>query len=381
MVSSRRLALGTALLAAILAVAWLGAAAAGATPPVSAPVYVVESEIDDTTLAARAAGQRHAIASITKLMTALVVRDRAALDEVVVVPAAAARIGESSARLRPGERLTVRDLLVATLVPSANDAALALALHVGQGSERRFVALMNAKARALGLRGTRFANAHGLDQPGHFSTARDVVELLRVALRDPFLRTWAGRERAEIAGGRRLETTDDLLGRLPALVGAKTGQTDDAGWSQVASARAGGVTVYAAVLGGATREARNADLERLLRWGLARYRPARVVDAERVYARADPGWGLPAVGLVPLGSVTRPASVARPLVERAVVPQVLRLPVRRGDRLGEVRVYDGDRLVASAPLVADRSVDDPGLLAKARFTLRRTAHHLTGLVS
>lgn len=77
----------------------------------------------------------------------------------------------------------------------------------------------------------------------------------------------------------------------------------------------------------------------------------------------------------------RPAAVRRPLVERVVVPQVLALPVRRGQPLGEVRVYDGDRLVARAPLVADRDVADPGFGAKAGFIARRTVHHLTGLVS
>jgi D-alanyl-D-alanine carboxypeptidase (penicillin-binding protein 5/6) len=366
------------LVAAAIAVT---AAAAAAAPPVGAPVYLVESAVDGTTLAARSDRRRHAIASITKLMTAVVVREHASLDDVVVVPAAATRIGESSARLRPGERLTVRDLLVATLVPSANDAAMALALHVGRGSERRFVALMNAKARALGLRDTHFANPHGLDQAGHYSTARDVTALLRAALRDRFVRDWSTRTHATIAGNRRLETTDDLLGRLPALVGAKTGQTDDAGWSQVAGATRGGVTVWAAVLGAASREARNDDLERLLRWGLAQYRPLLVVDPARVYAAAEPGWGLEPVGLVATRRIVRPGSVRRPLVERVVAPQVLRLPVRRGDRLGEVSVYDGSRLVARAPLVADRDVDDPGTLGKAGFVARRTAHHLAGLVS
>jgi D-alanyl-D-alanine carboxypeptidase (penicillin-binding protein 5/6) len=233
----------------------------------------------------------------------------------------------------------------------------------------------------LGLDGTRFANPHGLDEPGHYSTARDVVSLLRASLRDPFVAEWSRRRHATIAGGRRLETTDDLLARVPAIVGAKTGQTSDAGWSQVAAAAAGGVTVYAAVLGASTREARNEDLAGLLRWGLDQYRPLRVVDATRTYATSDPGWGLPPVGLVAARSIVAPGSVRRPLVERVVVPQVLRLPVSRGDRLGEVSVYDGDRLVARAPLLADRDVADPGLPGKAGFVARRTAHHLAGLVS
>lgn len=368
------------LIAAALAAALAGAAGATAPPNLSAEAYVVESAVDGTTLAARAADERRRIASITKLMTVLVTLERARLDDLVVVPAAATRIGESSVGLRPGERLTVRDLAIAALVASANDAATALALHVA-GTEERFVALMNRRARALGMGATRFANPHGLDEPGQSSSARDTVTLLRAALRTPFVRTWAGRRTAVLSDGRRLETTNDLLARLPALVAGKTGHTDDAGWSEVAVARASGATVYASVLGAPSRAARNDDLERLVRWSLARYRPSRVVDPARVYATAAAGWGLPDVGLVAARAVVRPASVDRPLVERVVAPSVISLPVTAGAVLGEVRVFDGRRLVAKAPLVADRSIAEPGLLGKAGFVLRRSLHHLGGLVT
>lgn len=365
----------------LVATAAVAATASAAPPRVAAPVYVVESAVDGTTLAARNATRRHAIASITKLMTVLVALEHAKLGDTVVVPAGATHIGESTVNLRPGERLTVRDLAVGALVPSANDAAAALAFHVGGGSEARFVALMNAKARRLGLRGTHFANSHGLDQPGHYSTARDVVRLLRAALRNAFVRTWSARPRATLPGGRTVETSDDLLARLPSLIGGKTGHTEDAGWAQVAAASARGVTVHAAVLGSATRTARNADLEALLRWALAQYRSSRVIDPKRTYATVDPGWGLPRLRLVARRAVVRPTPVNRPLVERVVAVQVPALPVHRGQRLGQVRVYDGKRLVARAPLVAAADVREPDTLGKAGFFARRTWHHLTGFVS
>jgi serine-type D-Ala-D-Ala carboxypeptidase (penicillin-binding protein 5/6) len=149
----------------------------------------------------------------------------------------------------------------------------------------------------------------------------------------------------------------------------------------VATARDRGATITVAVLGARSEDARNADLEALLAWGLAQYRPVLAIDARRVYARADPGWGLSSVALRAPRSILRPADVRRPLVERVVVPQVLALPVTRGQRLGEVRVFDGARLVAIAPLVADRDVAQPGTLAKAKFVTRRTFHHLASLVS
>jgi serine-type D-Ala-D-Ala carboxypeptidase (penicillin-binding protein 5/6) len=369
-------------LACLLVVAAAFAAPAGAaTPPdVSARAYVVASAVDGTTLAARAGDEPRAIASITKLMTVLVALQRVSLDDRVVVAPAAARIGESSIDLRAGERLLVRDLATAALVASANDAATALALYA-TGSEERFVELMNQQAAKLGMDATHFTNPHGLDEPGQSSSAHDTVTLLRAALRNPFVAEWAGRRAATLSDGRRLTSTNDLLSRMPAMVAGKTGHTDDAGWSEVAAARAGGATIFTSVLGSASEEKRNADLQALLRWGLAQYRPSRVVDPARVYATAEAGWGLRDVGLVARAPAVRPAPVDRPLVERVVAPAVVALPVAAGDVLGELRVYDGTRLVVRSPLVADRSVDEPGLLGKVGYIARRAVHHLAGLVS
>ena len=370
------------LTAVVLLAALLGAAghAAAAVPQVAAQAFVVESA-DGTVLAERSPDEQRAIASITKLMTALVALERLSLDEVVVVPAAAAGVGGASLGLRAGERVTVRDLAVGALVPSANDAATALALRAGRGSLARFVGLMNAKAAALGLRSTRFANPHGLDQAGHHSSARDTAELLRVAARVPFVRRWSGAAAARIAGGRLVRSTDRLLARVPELVAAKTGHTGGAGWSQVGLARRGPIGIVVSVLGSPTEEQRDRDLEALLRWGLAQYRVVKAVDRARAYARVEVGWGLEPLRLVPARTVKRVLRVGRPLLERVVAARTASLPVRRGQRLGEVRVFDGGRRIATVPLVATRTVAVPSLGAKAWWTTRRTGHHLIGFVS
>ena len=228
----------------------------------------------------------------------------------------------------------MRDLAIATLVPSANDAATALAVHVGGGSVPRFVGLMNAKARSLGLTSTHFENPHGLDQPGHVSSARDVTTLLSAALRNPFIRTWSARPTATIAGGRTLTSTDGLIGKLP-LVGAKTGHTNDAGWSQVAAAERNGVRITASVLGSPSEAQRDTDLAALLTWGLAQYHPVKAVGT-RVYARAETGYGRPPVELVAPAEIVRNVRVGRPLVERVVVSSSLALPVTRGGLLGKL---------------------------------------------
>jgi D-alanyl-D-alanine carboxypeptidase (penicillin-binding protein 5/6) len=336
---------------------------------------------DGAVLAERNARRPRAIASITKLMTAVVVLERARLTDTVRVGARAARIGESTAFLRAGEELSVADLLRGMLVRSANDAAEALALHVGRGSLARFVALMNAKARELGLADTVFRNPHGLDAPGHVSSARDATLLLRYALGIPFLRDTLARPSVTLPGGRELPSTDDLLSSWPPLLAGKTGHTQEAGWSQAAAARARGMTVYGTVLGSGSREERNAALRTLLAWGLDRYRRIAAIDAARVYAEAQTGYGRPPVALVARRQAVRTVREGVPLVERVVAPAAVALPVRRGQRLGTVDVYAQGRLLASADLVAAATVTEPGLAAKARWYVRETLENLWKVVT
>jgi len=365
------------LLLAPVASLVLALSGSAAPPPVQAEAYLVQNASTGEVLARLHERERLPIASITKLMTALVTVGRADLDEVVTVSRRAAAVGESSIQLEVGERLTVADLLRAALIQSANDAANALAAHVGGGSVPRFVELMNAKARALGLTDTHFANPDGLDAPGHVSSARDVTKLARVAMRRPFIRETVRTAETSVAG-RRLVNWNDLLTTFPRLIGVKTGHTSRAGWSEVAAARGQGVTIYATLLGGDSRAGRNEDLADLLAWGLARYRPVWAVDGERVYATARTAYGRPRVGLVAAEPALRVVRVDRTLLERIVAPIEVALPVHAGERLGEVQVLDRGTLIARSPLVADRAIARPGRLQRIGFYAGRTLHHLWG---
>jgi D-alanyl-D-alanine carboxypeptidase (penicillin-binding protein 5/6) len=336
---------------------------------------------DGEVLAEHRADERRAIASITKLMTAVVTLEHAQLSEEVTVAPRAARLGESTANLRTGEQLPVSTLLRALLVASANDAADALATHVGDGSTARFVDLMNAKASVLVMEETHFVNPHGLDEPGHVSSAEDATKLLRYALGIPFIRDAVDRTSVELPGGREFPTTDDLLDSWPPLLGGKTGHTADAGWSETAAAQARGVTVYGTVLGGATRTARNEALRDLLSYGLGQYHRVAAIDATRTYAEAETGYDQPVVRLVAPRTVGVTVLEGKPLVERIVAPGVVELPVRKGQRLGKVEVYDGSQLVASSKLVAAEAVSEPGWLGKASWYARQTASNLWGIFS
>jgi D-alanyl-D-alanine carboxypeptidase (penicillin-binding protein 5/6) len=359
----------------------LAAPARAGAPAVSARAFLVQDAATGEVLAQRASSARVPIASITKLMTVLVALEHADLNDVVTVRADAADVGESTIDLRAGERITVRDLAEAALIQSANDAADALAEHVGTGSIARFVALMNAKARQLGLSRTHFTRPDGLDAPGHLSTARDVTRLAEAAMRLTAVRSIVRRRTDTISGGRVLYTWNDLLGIFPGLIGVKTGHTAAAGWCEVGAVRRAGVTLYVTVLGSPTRSQRNDDLAALLRWGVSQYRQVWIVQRRRVYLRAAVGYGRAAVPIVAARAVARPVRVDRPLVERVVAPAAVSLPVRKGSRVGEVRVLSGRRLLARVPLVASRSVSRPGVVRRVGFYARRTLSHVGGWFS
>jgi D-alanyl-D-alanine carboxypeptidase (penicillin-binding protein 5/6) len=359
----------------------LAAPVLAAPPQVTGHSWLVENGTTGEVLLSHDARQRVAIASITKLMTVLLTLEHAHLNDVVTVAPQAAEVGESSADLHAGDRLTVRELLEAALIQSANDAADALAYYVGHGSESRFVAMMNARARRLGLRDTHFARPDGLDAPGHYSSARDVMFMARLLMHRPVVRQIVRMRAATISGGRSLHTWNDLLYSYPGIFGVKTGHTSAAGWSEVAAARRRGVSIYAALLGSPDRSTRNADLAQLLDWGFSRYVTVRAVAAGKVYAEAELGYGREPVALVAARSLVATARLDHPLVRRLVAMDAADLPVSRGQSLGQVQIFQGGKLVGVVPLVASRSVSQPGVAGRVGWYARRTLHHMAGWFS
>jgi D-alanyl-D-alanine carboxypeptidase (penicillin-binding protein 5/6) len=368
------------LLVAAAALA-LAAPVLAAPPQVSGHAYVIENGITGEVLASRDVHERVPVASLTKLMTVLLTLEYAKPTDVVTVSPAAAAVGESSADLRAGERLTVRELLEAALIQSANDAADALASYVGHGSEQRFVAMMNAKARKLGLRDSHFVRPDGLDAPGHVSSAHDVTLLARMLMHRPLVRQIVRMRTATIAGGEVLHTWNDLLGSYPGLSGVKTGHTSSAGWNEVAAARRNRLTIYATLLGSPDRYVRNRDLVKLLDWGFSRYRVAAIAVKGRAYAQAAVGYGRKPVALVAARTLGPEVRIDYPLVRRVVAADAAALPVTKGQTLGQVRLYQQGHLVGAVPLVASRSVNRPGLAGRARWYATRTLEHVWGWVT
>lgn len=172
-------------------------------------------------------------ASLTKIMSALIILEKGRLDDLVTVSRNAARAPKTHLRLRVGEVFRLGDLLKAMMMVSANDACLAAVEHVG-GDEEQFVKLMNAKTVALGLSDTHFSNGCGFDGPDHYSTAEDLAKLSEVAMRNAGFRELVREEReiiTPVSGYRAyvLHNTNRLLGRIPGVEGVKTGFTSKAG--------------------------------------------------------------------------------------------------------------------------------------------------------
>ncbi len=359
-------------LAALLAVAACagGARATAAVarvppPPLAAPSAAVLESSTSTPLFGRAADRRRLIASTTKLMTALVAVSSAPLERVCTAPPYAAGPLEVVIHLRAGERMRLRDLLRAMMLPSANDAAATVASCVG-GSRAAFVALMNARARALGLAGTHFSTPIGLDDPGNYSTADDLARLAIAARRNAFLRRTMDLRRAVLRSGdhvRVVVNRNALVQEVPWVDGVKTGHTNAAGYILAASGTRGGTTFVATVLGDPSEAAAAADALALLKWSFASFHVVAPVRRGAVYAR-------PAVKLRPDRHVDVVAvrSVREVLARDARVrlavdvPRQLAGPIPARAIVGSVTVRVGGRAVARVPLVVRTAVPKVGLL-------------------
>ena len=214
------------------------------------------AEIDGAAVWEKQAAKRLPPASLTKLMTALLVLEQGKLQETAIISGAASRETGSRLALKAGERLRVEDLLTATLLQSANDACHALADHLG-GSEAAFVQQMNRRAQQLGLRDTQFRNACGHDAGGHYSTALDLTRLARELLKHPQVIPLTSQRKASITTleGRQyqLSNRNALVGRYDGALGLKTGYTAKAGTCLVALAKRDGHEVLLVLLHGKDR--------------------------------------------------------------------------------------------------------------------------------
>jgi len=370
-----------ALLGAVLALL-LAAPSALAQSPSGAPrlqgakaAIVMEATTGDVLLAHNA-DQRRQIASTTKLMTVLVALERDDLDDVFSAADYDPAPAESQIGLRRGERMSVRDLLRATLLPSANDAAATLAVGT-MGSTSRFVTQMNRRAVSLGLRDTHFASPVGLDDPENYSTAGDLARLTIRLRRHEFFRRTVNLKSAVLRSGsmnRTVTNRNALVRRFDAVDGVKTGYTRRAGNVLVGSASRDGVTVISVVLGEPTEGARDTDSLALLRYGLDSYNARTVLPEGRVLGRIGLKYrGDDSIEVIAGDTVRRVLrSGTRTNVTVSGLPTEVDGPLPRGTRVGTATVRRGDALLARVAVVTARPVDEASLGTRLDDMLRRS---------
>lgn len=346
----------------------------GAEPAFTAAV-LVEAE-SGAVLFAYDAETPRSPASTQKLLLQLVAMDlvksgKFTLDEPVKVSARASRMGGSQVFLKQGETFSLEEMMEAIAIPSANDACVAVAEHIG-GSVKGFVDMMNQRADDLHLAGTRCVNVHGLDDTpktdGNRTTAHDLARITRNLLAHPEILTWSAiRYKPFRDGSFMLYNTNRLLGRFRGLDGIKTGYTKRAGSCLVATAKRGDMRLISVILGCRSEKIRDAETARMLSWGFNNFSRVPIVHEGESMGTVALDWGMEPEVKAGAGSsaVAVLSTAQQKQIRRQIhLPGLRPAPVEAGDKLGSLTVSLGDSLLAEVDVVADKSVARMGLWDK-----------------
>jgi len=322
---------------------------------------------DGRILWSRNLDEQRSIGSIVKVMTGILAVENLDMNEEIILPAMPISYVESRAHLRKGDVLTGRQLLQALMLPSGNDAAIAVAVAVS-GDLSSFVDLMNERAQELGMTNTQFRNASGMDHGEQFSTARDVATMSRFAMSLPEFRTAVGMEEVELQLERttiELVNTNILLQSYDGATGIKTGRTIGAGFSHVMSAERDGLELYAVILGTTQHLTRFFEARYLLDFGFTHFREQKLALENTVVGRARvTNFPDRTVQVAMSEDVTLHVLDLAGPIEQSIEIEDGRSPIRRGDEMGQVNFVQRGRLIARVPLVATQDVDNPFFLVQ-----------------
>ena len=243
-------------------------------PKTNSRRYIVYDRISKSMIIGKNEDVKSAMASTTKIMTTIVILEKADLNEKVTVSAKAGGTGGSRLGLKKGDKASVRDLLYGLMLRSGNDAAVALAEHVG-GSVKGFAELMNEKAIELGLTNTHFITPHGLDDANHYTTALELAKLTDYAMDNEIFAKIVGTKSTTIYinnQSRQINNTNELLGVLNGVVGVKTGFTNNAGRCLVTETKRNNMDIITIVLGADTKKDRTKDSVNLIEYTFSKYK-------------------------------------------------------------------------------------------------------------
>lgn len=332
---------------------------------ITAPSAVLMEPQTGKVLFEKNAHEVRACASITKVMTLLLVFEaidsgKLKMTDNVTASAHAASMGGSDIWLEEGETMTVDEMIKATVVASANDAAVALAEHLC-GSEEEFVSKMNEKAKTLGMKETTFKNCNGLDEDGHLTSAYDVALMSRELIKHEEIFKYTGIWMDYLRDGKtQIVNTNKLLKSYNGITGLKTGTTGDAGSCISATATRGNLSLVAVVLGSATGKERFTDAAAVLDYGFANY---------SMYTPKAPDDAVTKIKVVNgmQGEIKTTAPETTPILikkgeeknitEALKLPESIEAPIAKGDKVGSIEYMLDKKKIAESPIKADSEAE------------------------
>lgn len=344
------------------------ASAPAFTDSLPAKSYILIEPTTGQVLAENNADEKMPPASITKIMTLLLLMERIdsgeiSYDDIVTGSEHASSMGGTQIWLEVGEQMTVRDLLKATAINSANDAAVALAEYMA-GTEEAFVNLMNQKAKELGMTSTTFKNASGLDADGHLSTARDIAIMSAELLKHPAITEYTSTYMDSLRNGEtELVNTNKLVRFYDGCNGIKTGTTDGAGSCLSASAQRDGMNLIAVTMGSATSKERFASARALLDYGFATYTLYTPEITEDELAPVPVNNAQKNTVPITLGeksALVLPKGTTANIEHQITLNEDLTAPIKKGTQVGEVTYTLNGEAVAQQPIYTAEEVKEKG---------------------
>lgn len=322
-----------------------------------------------TVLYAKHASEKLPPASMTKIMTLLLIMDalksgKISPNEKVRTSEHAASMGGSQIFLEPGETMTVNEMLKAIAIGSANDASMAMAEKIG-GSEDSFVNMMNEKAKELGLKDTHFENPTGLPEKGHYSTAIDMAKMARALLQygkkvTKYTGTYEDFLRENTDKKFWLVNTNRLVKFYPGVDGLKTGFTNEAKFCLTATAKKKGMRVIAVVMGAPTSKMRNAEITNMLDYAFSQYQTKKIYSKGAVVKKMKVQKGvrkqIQVVSPREIAVLTRKGEKPKKVEQVVQTPEKLKAPLKKGDKVGDLLLKKDGQVVSKFPLVAGEDI-------------------------
>ena len=329
-------------------------------PTINGEAYILMNANNGQVLHGKNIDEKLNPASTTKILTAILALEKASLGEMVTISKNIPLVQGTKAYLREGETISIEALLNATILHSANDAALAIAEHIS-GSQEKFAALMNNKANEIGVKNSHFINPHGLTDEGHLATAYDLALIAQYAMANQGFRELAVKKVYDWEGMEwqtRMINKNKLLWQMENSTGIKPGYTSLAGHTLVASAKEGDQELIVVILGSDANSLYN-DAQKLLEYGFNNFQNLVMSEPELVVATLMVA-NNQQVDLVPVRSASISiASNQEVSMEKVVVLDEVKLPIKQGDILGQLVISLNGEEIEAIPIKAIGQAKEP----------------------